>query len=378
MLLTDGAERSNALALDDISARPLELIVANLHWRYTGVTATSRSVAPLVAREISAAWLGSDAPDGIVRLGLGGLLKLWGRHVPVLWHARRNNEMIVGVALRALGWPLKLIFSSAGQRRHTWITRWLIARMDAVIATSEISASFLERPATVVHHGVDAQRYAPPSDRIAAFAEAGLPGHYLIGCFGRVRAQKGTDLFVDAMCALLPRYPDFSAAIVGAITPDQIGFADGLRARIAAAGLQDRIVIYGEQPIDDVVRWFQRLTIYAFTSRNEGYGLTLIEAMASGAALVATRAGAAGIVIGDSDAGVLVPVGDAAKLAEAIEPLLRNPAAAAAMGIRGRARVMEKFSLQAEGSAIVSVYRAVLSAPRQSATNASRSPPANR
>jgi mannosyltransferase len=142
--------------------------------------------------------------------------------------------------------------------------------------------------------------------------------------------------------------------------------------------LQDRIVIYGEQPIDDVVRWFQRLTIYAFTSRNEGYGLTLIEAMASGAALVATHAGAAGIVIGDSDAGVLVPVGDAAKLAEAIEPLLRDPAAAAAMGIRGRARVMEKFSLQAEGSAIVSVYRAVLSAPRQSATNASRSPPANR
>jgi mannosyltransferase len=347
------------LAKEDNSARPLELIVANLHWRYTGVTATSRAVAPRVARDFSAAWLGPDAPDGIARLGVGGLLALWRRRAPVIWHARRNNEMIAGVALRALGWPLKLIFTSAGQRRHSWITRWLIARMDAVIATSAISASFLERTAVIVHHGVDAQRYAPPPDRAAAFAEAGLPGRHLIGCFGRVRAQKGTDLFVEAMCELLPRHPDFSAVIVGAITPDQAGFANGLRAKIAAAGLSSRLVILGERPIDEVVSWFRRLSIYAFTSRNEGYGLTLIEAMASGAALVAARAGAAEVVIGDSDAGVLVPTGDAAALAAAIEPLMRDPAAAAAMGARGRARVIEHFSLDAEAAAIAEVYRAV-------------------
>ena len=51
----------------------------------------------------------------------------------------------------------------------------------------------------------------------AAFAEAGLPGRYAIGCFGRVRAQKGSDVFVEAMCRLLPRYPDFTAVMVGAI-----------------------------------------------------------------------------------------------------------------------------------------------------------------
>jgi len=89
------------------------VIVANLHWRYTGVTATSRAVAPLVARMLPAVWLGSDAPEGIDRLGIGGLLALWRRRQPVIWHARRNNEMIVGVLLRALGWPFKLIFTSA-------------------------------------------------------------------------------------------------------------------------------------------------------------------------------------------------------------------------------------------------------------------------
>lgn len=342
---------------EDVSA--LELIVANLHWRYTGVTATSRAVAPLLARSFRAAWLGPDAPEGIARLGVGDLLALWRRRERVIWHARRNNEMITGVLLRALGWPLRLVFTSAGQRHHSWITRWLIARMDAVIATSAVSASFLERPAVVVHHGVDATRYAPPPDRAAAFAAAGLPGRYLIGCFGRVRAQKGTDLFVEAMCELLPRYPQFSAVIVGAITPDQAGFADRLRARIAASGLSARCVILGERPVDEVVDWFRRLTIYAFTSRNEGYGLTLIEAMASGAALVAARAGAAEIVIGDSDAGVLIPPGDAAALARAIEPLMRDPAAAAAMGARARARVIEQFSLDAEARAIAEVYRAV-------------------
>jgi len=373
-----GAGRSKVLGNGDNSARPLELIVANLHWRYTGVTATSRAVAPLVARAVGAAWLGPDAPQGIARLGLGGLLALWGGRRRVIWHARRNNEMIAGVLLRALGWPFELVFTSAGQRHHSWITRWLVARMDAVIATSAISASFLERPATVVHHGVDAARYAPPPDRAAAFAAAGLPGRYLIGCFGRVRAQKGTDLFVEAICELLPRYPDFSAVIVGAITADQTGFAAGLRARIEAAGLAGRIVILGERPIDEVVEWFKRLTIYAFTSRNEGYGLTLIEAMASGAALVAARAGAAEVVIGDTDAGVLVPPGDAAALARAIEPLMRDPAAAEAMGARGRARVIESFSLDAEAQAIVEVYRTVLHASRQPATNVSRSPPENR
>ena len=337
----------------------LQLIVTNLHWRYSGVTATNRMVAPQLAGMVQAAWLGSDAPAGIARIGLGGLLKLWRRAAPVIWHARRNNEMIAGVALKALGWPLKLVFTSAAQRHHTWITRWLIGRMDAIIATSEASASYLKRPATVVTHGVDAARYAP-ADRAAAFAETGLPGRYAIGCFGRVRAQKGTDLFVEAMCRLLPRYPDFTAVIVGAITPDQAGFATELKNKIAAAGLQSRIVILGELPIEDVVRWYQRLTIYAFTSRNEGFGLTLIEAMSVGAALVATRAGAAELAVEDGVTGVLVPTDDADALSQALEPLLRDPALAAAMGERGRQRVLDRFSLKAEAEGITAVYRTLI------------------
>jgi mannosyltransferase len=348
------------VAIDAPILRDLQLIVPNLHRRYSGVTATNRMVAPRLAKLFRAAWLGSDAPDGIARMGAADLLKLWRRSEPLIWHARRNDEMIAGVLLKWFGWPLKLVFTSAAQRHHSWLTRWLIRRMDAIIATSERSASYLKRDATVIPHGVDTDRYAPSADRAAAFAESGLPGRYAIGCFGRVRAQKGTDVFVDAMCRLLPRYPDFTAVIVGAITIDQTGFANELKKRIEAAGLSSRIVMTGELPIEDLPRWYQRLTIYAFTSRNEGFGLTLIEAMSSGAALVASRAGAAELVVEDGVTGVLTPPGDVDALVAALEPLLRDPAAAAAMGARARARVIAEFSLDAEANKIAEVYRALV------------------
>jgi mannosyltransferase len=348
------------VAIDPQAARQLQLIVPNLHRRYSGVTATNRMVAPKLAKLFRAAWLGSDAPDGIARIKAADLLRCWRRAEPLIWHARRNDEMIIGVLLKALGWPVKLVFTSAAQRHHSGITRWLIRQMDAIIATSDISASYLKRDATVIPHGVDTDRYAPPADRGAAFGEAGLPGRYAIGCFGRVRMQKGTDVFVDAMCRLLPRYPDFSAVIVGAITADQTAFANDLKTRIEAAGLSSRIVMTGELPVDDLPRWYRRLTIYAFTSRNEGFGLTLIEAISSGAALVASRAGAAELVVEDGVTGVLTPPGDVDALAAALEPLLRDPASAVAMGERARQRVIAEFSLEAEANKIAEVYRTLV------------------
>src|SRR6201986_2371901 len=147
--------------IENNAAENLQLIVPNLHRRYSGVTATNRMVAPKLAKRLSAAWFGSNAPEGIARLSVFDFFKLWRRARPLIWHARRNNEMIVGVLLRALGWPLKLVFTSAAQRHHSWTTRFLIRRMDAIIATNDISASFLKVQATVIPHGVDTDAYPP-------------------------------------------------------------------------------------------------------------------------------------------------------------------------------------------------------------------------
>ena len=339
----------------------IEVIIPNLKRRYSGGTAVNRTIAPLIAERCRAAWFGLDRPQGVAGLSVGNLLRLRSRHPrrrPVrIWHARRNTEMLLGLILKRLGWRLKLIFNSASQRRKTWWTDFLIARMDAVIATSETSASFLRQPATVIHHGIDVETYRPPADRFAAFAATGLPGKYGIGTFGRVRRQKGVDLFVEAACRLLPKYPDFTAVVIGFVSVDNRLFVEGLKQRIAAAGLSDRIRFLGELPIEEVPLWYQRISIYVFASRVEGFGLTMLEAMAAGDAVVATRAGSAETVIIDGETGMLAPVDDVDGLAQALEPLMRNPERIADMGAGARARVVKDFSRDREVDEIVSVYR---------------------
>jgi mannosyltransferase len=351
---------------DDKALGELEVVLPNLNWRYSGGTAVNRTIAPLIAKRWRAAWFGPDRPEGIARLSLGDLVRLRFRpptHGKVrIWHARRNVEMIVGLLLNLLGCGFALIFNSASQRPKTWLTNFLIARMDAVIATSEMAAQYILRPATVIHHGIDVELYSPPADRSAAYAEAGLPGKYGIGIFGRVRRQKGADLFVGAMRLLLPRYPEFSAVVIGLVTVDNRPFVEGLKQEIANAGLEERIRFLGELPAEEVPLWYRRISIYVFASRIEGFGLTILEAMAAGDAVVATRAGAAEMVIADGEDGVLAPVGDAAALAAAIEPLMRDPERIEAMGRRAREKVVREYSRDREVDEISAVYQKVWAA----------------
>jgi mannosyltransferase len=351
---------------DDAALDALEVIIPNLNWRYSGGTAVNRTIAPLIAKRWRAAWCGPDRPDGVAALSLGDLARLRFRapsHGKVrIWHARRNVEMLAGLFLNLIGYGFALIFNSASQRKKTWLTNFLIGRMDAVIATSEIAAQFVRRPATVILHGVDTDLYSPPADRLAAFAEAGLPGKYAIGTFGRVRRQKGSDLFVEAMCRLLPQYPDFSAVMIGLVTVDNRPFLESLKQRVAAAGLSERIRFLGELPIEEVPLWYQRISIYVFASRVEGFGLTMLEAMAAGDAVVATRAGAAEMIITDGDDGALAPVDDVEALVAALEPLMREPQRIEAMGKRARARVVSAFSRDREADEISAVYRRVWAA----------------
>jgi mannosyltransferase len=274
-----------------------------------------------------------------------------------IWHARRNVEMLVGMVFKALGAPLLLIFTSAAQRHHQPFTRWLIRHMEAVVATSERSGSFLKVPHQVVMHGVDLAAFHPPATREDEFAAAGLPGTYAIGCFGRVRAQKGTDLFVEAMIELLPQYPDWTAVVTGRATPEHRGFADMLKARVIAAGLQDRIVLLGEVP--DIKVWYRRVSLYVAPSRNEGFGLTPLEAMASATAVVASDAGAYAEMVVPEVTGTVVPAGDGKALREAIRPYLDGPALARRHGQAGLAHVRRHFPLEKEANSLQAVYENV-------------------
>ncbi|AJC80373.1 lipopolysaccharide core biosynthesis mannosyltransferase LpcC [Rhizobium etli bv. phaseoli str. IE4803] len=343
--------------------RDVEIIAPNFKRRLSGVTSTIVQLIPCQLRlGIGIVTLGPGLPDGLPKLKWSQLPGLWrrpARRRHRVWHARRNNEMAVGILLRhLLRMPLKLIFTSAAQRRHTAYTKWLIRRMDAVIATSDRSGSFLEVPHTVIQHGVDLSLFHPPETAEDGIAATGLPGRYLVGCFGRVRHQKGTDLFVRAMIELLPQHPEWTAVVSGRVTAEHVGFGDKLKADVAAAGLSDRILFLGEVP--DIKVWYRRLTLYVAPSRNEGFGLTPLEAMASRTAVVASDAGAYSELIAEGETGAVIPAGDGEALTRAIASYIADPALAIAHGENALRHVRENFALEKEANAIGAVYDRLL------------------
>ena len=199
--------------------------------------------------------------------------------------------MLIGVLLKfVLRKLLKLVFTSAAQRRKGEYSHWLIRKMDAVIAASGKAKSYLEVPATVVLHRIDTKDFAPSRNQRTLRTKLGLdPDALIVGCFGRIRKQKGTDLFVDAMIALLPQHPTAQGVIMGGITREQQSFVNGLKLKIEAAGLVDRIHILPEDKGFTIAPWFQASDIYVAPQRWEGCGLTPLEAMSCGVPVVATR-----------------------------------------------------------------------------------------
>jgi mannosyltransferase len=336
----------------------IEVVATNFNWRQSGGTTAVVQLVPEQAKTLKIAALGFDLPERVPRMRWRDVPKLFRRPAnrPFrIYHCRRNNEMMAGLLLRdILRAPLRLIFNSAGQRRHKPLTRWMLRRMDAVITTSERSGSFLDVPYTVVPHGTDFEHFHPPRNIEDDYAAAGLPGKYAVGCTGRIRHQKGTDLFVDAMVRLLPDYPDWTAVIAGRTTSDNLAFERELKSKVAAAGLAQRIIFLGD--VDDISVWYRRFTLFVAPSRQEGFGLTPLEAMASETAVVASDAGSFPSMVRPGGNGAIVPAGDGEALAQAIEPYFRSPDLAKEHGQAGLEFVQANFSLAAEARRIRAVY----------------------
>lgn len=334
----------------------IEVIAPHFKRRLSGVTSTIIQLVPRqVAAGVGIATLGPGLPPELPKMRWRDLWRLWrplpgGR--PRVWHARRNIEMLAGIVLRhVLRMKLRLLFTSASQRRHTRYSRWLITRMDHVVATSAKTGSFLTVPHTVVMHGIDTARFRPAERPYH-------PARYRIGCAGRIRHQKGTDLFIDALIALLPRHPDWEGEAIGRVTPEHQGFADELRRRIADAGLSDRLRLAEETT--EIPTWYRGLDLYVAPSRTEGFGLTPLEAMASGVPVVAGDVGAYPELIVEGETGSVVPTGDLAAYIAAIEPYLTDPQRARRHGERALAHVRANFDIANEVAGLSAVYAALV------------------
>ncbi len=348
-----------------------DVIAPNFKRRLSGVTATIARLVPLQARRIHIVATGPGLPPHVPHLPLWRVLLLPrrrdGRRRWRVWHARRNTEMVGGLLLRHLArLPLRLVFTSASQRRHKPFTRWLIRRMDAVIATSRATAGYLERPeaAEVILHGIDTASFRPAADRAALRRRLGLPEDArIVGCFGRIRAQKGTDVFLEAMLEVMATRPDVHALILGRATAEHRAFREQLHARARAAGLAARVHDRGEVPVDRIHEWYAALDLFVAPQRWEGFGLTPLEAMACAVPVVATTVGAFPELVVDGVTGSLVPPGEAGAMAAAIARWLDDAEARRAAAQAARRHVEAHFRIEDEAEAINRVYRRLLAAP---------------
>jgi mannosyltransferase len=334
------------------------VIAPSLSRRFSGVTASIIAVVPALTRLIPIRVLAREMPKQVPTLGWRDIFRHCRDGRWRVWHARRNIEMLAGLVLRTvLRFRFVLVFTSAAQRRHTRYTRWLYSKMDRVVATTSAAASYLDRRATVVRHGVDARVFHPPEDRAAEWRARDGHGDFGIAVFGRVRPNKGTGDLVDALCAVLPAHSRWGAVIVGEATPKHAAFRDALVSKVRAAGLADRVRFVGKvEDFAEIPGWYRAATLVVAPPRVEGFGLTVLEAMASGCAVVATRTGAFPEVVVEGETGWLVPCGDASALAAALGEALSDPDRLADLGRHGRARVEADFTIEREAAALAAIY----------------------
>ncbi len=335
-----------------------KVILGNSNPRFSGVTSTMLQTMAYQRQLCDLNVLGKhNLPDPSIAISFREAIKTGKKaKTPVVFHARRNDEMIQALILKkVLGANLRILFTSTAQRHHSRLTRWLMSQMDAVISTCQAAANFLQiAPATIIPHGVDTRTYMPATDKVAAWQATGFPGKYGIGIFGRVRKQKGTELFVDACLKNLPDFPDTSAVIVGAIDDPEL--VERCKRKAVDAGLQDRILFTGELPFEQIPVLFRAMSLVCALSYNEGYGLTVLEALASGTAVLATKAGAWPDILANRPVGRLVNVGDQEAITKQMHQLLTDPNSLATMGSAGRKLVEQEYKIEDEARSLIRFY----------------------
>ena len=342
----------------------IELILGNSNSRFSGVTSTMLQVLRHQQNMIKVAVMGKHhLPEDVLNITFSDARKfcrtLLTSGKPRIFHARRNDEVLQALLLKKVfGAKIKIAFTSTAQRQHSWITRWLIRESDGIITTSSAANAYIEGGADIIiPHGIDETTYRPAEDRAKAWQQLGFPGKYGIGIFGRVRKQKGVDIFIRALLPLMQKHPDFTAVICGETTSDQQAFEDDLRAEISAAGLNDRFQFIGKQDFTELPKLFRAMSLVTALSRNEGFGLTVLEAMASGTAVLASEAGAWKEIIREGIDGHIVPCDDVESTTKQMDRMLTDLPALHEMGTQGRARVEADYTIEREASQLCKFLR---------------------
>lgn len=344
-----------------------QLIVGNSNPRFSGVTSTMLQTLAYQQSFMPLRVLGAHhLPVNSIAISFKQARQALKKTLPDgryrVFHARRNNEMLQALILKyVFGAKIKIVFTSTAQRHHSAFTRWLMNRMDGIVSTCNAAAFYLKRkPDVIVPHGIRSDVWAPCQNRREVLAKWNIDTPYALGIFGRVREQKGVHLFVRACISQLAHSPDYTAVVVGAIKREDQPFVQQLQKEIEDAGLSQRIRILGEQPYESLPELFSMMSLVCALSNNEGFGLTVLEAMSSGAAVLATEAGAWPEIVRPNIDGKIVAINNQEAVNVALAELLSDPKVLAEMGRNGRLRVEQNYRIENEAAALCEYFKSLM------------------
>jgi len=331
--------------------------------------AALKGAGPMMA-ELEAAGIPCTALGATSRFDVRALLALAGllrRERIEILHTHLYLANVAGrIAARLVGVPVVL---SAHHDTDVWMGphHRLIERLTARLADRTVACSDAVRDWAVGRIGLPEERVvtlrnaiAPPEpvgpdERAAARAELGCGADDLVvGTLGRLHEpKKGLAVFLDAATRVAAAIPRARFVLAG----------DGparreLEARAAAAGLAGRVRFAGERR--DINRLLAAYDLFVQPSQWEGFGLTVIEAMAMERPVVATAVGGLPAIVRNGDLGLLVPPGDPAALAAAVVELLADPQRRARLGRAGRALVLSHYGIERLVDDTAGLYRELL------------------
>jgi glycosyltransferase involved in cell wall biosynthesis len=230
-----------------------------------------------------------------------------------------------------------------------------------------IGEGYRQERIVVIRNGVDVSRFAGKHNGGQLRAELGLPPRApLVATLARLNRLKGMEYFLEAAVRVAKRIPEARFLVVGddlragsGVLQDGAGSRTALQRHAVELGLGGRVVFTGFRL--DVPELLSETAVFVHPSLSEALPNVVLEAMAAGAPVVATRVGGTPEAVEEGVTGLLVPPRDAPALAQAICKLLQSPDLASRFGQAGRQRVAEQFSLERMARETEHLYLKLLS-----------------
>jgi sugar transferase (PEP-CTERM/EpsH1 system associated) len=242
-----------------------------------------------------------------------------------------------------------------GLKRKTILTRRILSSwVSEYICVSEQMKNWLlndigvKKPVSRIYNGVDSERYRPVKDLRQQRSRVDLPGNgLLVGTVGRLDPIKDHETLLKAFQRVRSTRPDAQLIVVG----------DGPEKERIEFLAREGVIFLGER--SDVHEILQAIDVFVLPSLNEGISNTVLEAMATGLPVVATRVGGNTELVENGHTGILVDPGNSDSIADAIFRYLNDKDLRVRHGRAGRQRVLKHFNVQAMVQSYESVYRRV-------------------